>query len=553
MLNQPNMTYPNASWNVGVDFGTSFTNIYVGHGGSAEQLELEPLNVKVVDSPLDTRFTTLFEYFIPESFIPTEKPLPLSSIMTRRGSGQMNTIGKRQIIDGRIYIPNTSIQTKEEWIETDLKWMNIQANRLFLRHLILHVSATALKKGVNRINWLLSYPSSFSRRDRSNYAKSWNDIVHELSRTTGITHACSGDPSSSHYKTESLAVAQYFADREGHDLMYSTCIDMGGGTSDISVWESNKLIHQSSIQLAGRDLLSRFLELNPTFIEQYFNVPKSEWKGLTHGAFHSKLDVLLRWRSEQWLNDVRPTLTDQEEFQGLIQLTSLGMAGMYYYVGFVLKTLHKEGLYGRDEITPVYLGGNGSRLMHWLDSTGRFTRHSEINELLSRMLSCGSGFYDTEVLTRLSNNPKDEVACGLVLSDTRLSGLDRKVFDPMISGERCKVNDQTIEADGRLVIEEDVSKFQILELNQLIQFMYDYHIALNALKIGSIHPLNIYKRSLDPEDNSKLWSGTQRSLEKLISEGGLFEGDYTNIRVEPPFILCLKAMLHYLAIDWAER
>jgi len=553
LLKQPKIIYPNTTWKVGVDFGTSFTNIYVGRGGGgAAQLELTSLNLKIVDSPLDTRFTTLFEYFIPENFIPTEKPLPLSSIMTRRGSGQVSTGDKRQIIDGRIYIPNLSMRPIEEWIETDLKWTNIRSNRLFLRHLILHISALAMERGVNEIEWFLSYPSAFSRRDCNNYAKSWNDITQELSGSTGITHICSNDPSSSHYKTESLAVAQYFADQEGHDLMYSTCIDMGGGTSDISIWEGNQLLHQSSIQLAGRDLLSRFLKLNPAFIEHCFGTPKTEWHGLTDGAFHAKLDVLLRWESERWLNDVRPTFTDQEEFKGLIQLTSMGISGLYYYVGLLLKTLYEEELYGRAEITPVYLGGNGSRLLHWLDSTGHFARHSEINELLSRMLSCGSGFEDTEVITRLSNNPKDEVACGLVLSRTRLEGLDRKVKDPVIAGERCEVNGRMIEAGERLVIEEDVSSFRIPELNQLIKFMYDYHNALNALDIDSIYPLKGYKRSLDPADNSQLWRGTKRSLDKLIKEGS-FEGDFQKIRVEPPFILCLKAMLNHLANEWSGR
>jgi hypothetical protein len=552
LLKQPEIVYPNTSWKVGVDFGTSFTNIYVGRSGGAEQLTLESLNLKVVDSPLDTRFTTLFEYFIPENFIPSEKPLPLSSIMTRRGSGQRSKEGKRQIIDGRIYIPNLAIQPREEWIETDLKWTNIRSNRLFLSHLILHVSALALKKGVDRIEWFLSYPSAFSRRDCRNYAKSWNDLTHQLSATTGITHICSDDPGSDHYKTESLAVAQYFADQERHDLVYSTCIDMGGGTSDISIWESNKLIHQCSIQLAGRDLLSSFLELNPAFIESCFGTSQTEWRGLTHGAFHAKIDVLLRWESERWLNDNRPTLTDNENFQGLIRLTSIGIAGLYYYVGVLLKTLHEEGSYGRDEITPVYLGGNGSRLLHWLDSTGRFARHSEINELLSRMLSCGSGFEDTEVTTRLSENPKDEVACGLVLDTTRLEGLGRKVKDPIIAGESCTVNGKTVGPGERLVIEEDVTSFKIPDINQLIKFVYDYHLALSTLDIDSIRPLKGYKRSLDPSDNRQLWTGTRRSLDKLIKEGE-FEGSFQNIRVEPPFILCLKAMLNYLGSEWSGR
>jgi len=98
---------------------------------------------------------------------------------------------------------------------------------------------------------------------------------------------------------------------------------------------------------------------------------------------------------------------------------SLGMAGLYYYVGILLSALHQEDKYRRNLITPVYIGGNGSRLFHWLDDTERFGSYSEVNELFSRMLSLGSGFEDTEVRTQLSKKPGDEIACGLVLNHTQ--------------------------------------------------------------------------------------------------------------------------------------
>ena len=49
--------------------------------------------------------------------------------------------------------------------------------------------------------------------------------------------------------------------------MSTTCIDMGGGTSDISIWQNDKLLHQCSVQLAGRDLFSQFVEMNPKFLK----------------------------------------------------------------------------------------------------------------------------------------------------------------------------------------------------------------------------------------------------------------------------------------------
>jgi len=59
------------------------------------------------------------------------------------------------------------------------------------------------------------------------------------------------------FRTESLAIAQYFADKEDRNLIGSACIDLGGGTFDISIWQDNRLIHQCSIQLAGRNLSAK--------------------------------------------------------------------------------------------------------------------------------------------------------------------------------------------------------------------------------------------------------------------------------------------------------
>ena len=97
--------------------------------------------------------------------------------------------------------------------------------------------------------------------------------------------------------------------------------------------------------------------------------------------------------------------------------------------------LNKRKKYQSREITPVYIGGNGSRLLNWLAERGKFLPSSEVSDLLSQMLTKGSGFEDRILeKTRLSQRPKDEVACGLVLGRTRLTGLGKKTKDPLIAG-----------------------------------------------------------------------------------------------------------------------
>ncbi|MDZ8024842.1 MAG: hypothetical protein RMX65_031360 [Nostoc sp. DedQUE01] len=553
LLKTPEKIQPTGKWKVGVDFGTSFSNVYINRNGTVEPLPLQNLHLKVTDVQADTRNPVLFEYFIPESFIPAEKPLPLSSVLTKRGSKSGVDVGKeRPIYDGRIYIPDFSkFKPEEDWIETDLKWKNLTLNRLFLKHLALHITALAAKKGVSQINWSLSYPSAFSKNDTTRYTQNWHDLTAELQAKTGIKHFSPELDNLEHLRTESLALAQYFADQEDYNLVNATCIDLGGGTSDISIWQNNNLIHQCSIQLAGRDLFSQFLELNPKFLEQRLEIKQGDWQGLEQGNFNAKLDVFMRWESEKWLKTKRSFVEEEADFQGLLRLIAMGFAGLYYYVGTILGVLYDEKKYTINEITPVYIGGNGSRLLHWLAIGGRFDRHSEVNQLLSRMLSQGSSFPDTEEITRLSTKPKDEVACGLVRERTKLQGLTRKTKDPIISGEDCEVNGQPISWKERLELDGNIEKFHVPEeMLQLRNFLDQFNLALKELEVDGLTPLPGYQPSQGIEANQRLWRDTYKELTRVTLE---IKGDAKNIRPEPPFILGLKALMRVLGKEWAGK
>jgi hypothetical protein len=558
LLRTPEETKLLADWKVGVDFGTSFTNVYINQREVAQPLPLENLHLKITDVQIETRLPVLFEYFIPEDFIPPEKPLPLSSVLTTRGKSvdslENVSIGQADpLYDGRIYVPNQAavFNPQDHWIETDLKWQNFVHNRLFIEHLALHISALAAKKGIGQIQWSLSYPSAFSSGDKTRYNQAWREITSALESTTGITQLCPEMDTLEFFRTESLAVAQYFADEERHDLVYSTCIDMGGGTSDISVWENNNLLHQCSVQLAGRHILSQFLDMNKDFLDVIFG-SSAGYQGLKEGKFNAKLDVLLRLEGENWLKGKRAFLADNPEFQGLLRLIALGTSGLYYYVGTLLGTLYQEGKYTRSEITPVYIGGNGSRLLHWLAIGGQFDRHSDVNELLSRMLSKASGFRDTGVISSLSQRPKDEVACGLVRGATKLRGMDRKAIDPLIAGENCTINGIQVGWKDRIDFEDDIREFEIPSLTQLANFLHEFNHALRDIKIEGLSPMSAFSRDdgLEPRYEEALWRSTERTLTSMLLN---MKGDAKSIRPEPPFILGLKALMQVLGKEWSGK
>ena len=537
---------PNLTWIVGVDFGTSFTNVYYKVESQPKQLTFSSdMHLQVTQPKSETsRIETLYQYFIP----PGPQNLPISTVLTTKGNqGQT-----KPIFDGRIYIPEDSgfDPTNETIYKTNLKWLtsNILYNQLFLRHLALLITAEATKKHVKKIEWTISYPSAFSKNNKLQYERTWRDIIEELGNKTGIKHQCLPREKGNYLRLESLAFAHYFTEAEDKDLVYTTCIDMGGGTSDISIWQENKLIHQCSILLAGNLLFSQILKQKQRFINEQFNVNISDLaKQLKEELFYSKLDAILIREGQKWLREKREILEDNADLRDILQYSAIGIAGLYYYIGIILKALYIEGKINRTQITPVYIGGNGSRILNWLAVLGQFDENCDAYYLFSKMLSAGSSFKDTKEATWLSSQPKAEVACGLVL-DQRQTKLiipntsnNEGYYEDLIAGESCQVNGKSIEATSRLQLEVYNNDIRIQEINNLKLFIDAFHNALNELRVSNIAPLQEYNHANSRE---KLWKDIKRGVEADLSN---MTGQADNIRMEPPFILGLKSLLRILA------
>ncbi len=545
---------PNKTWTVGVDFGTSFTNVYYQINNVRDAVTLTPLHLQITQA--GGRFKILYDYFMWGQ----AKKFPLSSVLTIRGGKEEG----RPVLDGRVYIPKDvrEFDPTQDDIKTGLKWMpeNIAYNRTFLKHLALLITAEAAKNHVKKINWSISYPSAFSRSDKNLYKVTWQRIIEDLGKTTGIDHKWLdiGNP----YRTESLALAHYFADEEegkGKHLLYTTCLDMGGGTSDISIWENGVVIHQCSVQIAGRLLFSQFWKNRPDFLNQQFlNKPAykvdTDLSNIRDEPFFVKLEGLLAAEGSQWLERNRTLMDDDPDLQTIVQLSTLGISGLYYYIGLVLRALDVEKKYTRKLNTPVYIGGNGSRILNWLDLSGRFSPDSEASLLFSRLLSKASGFENKKVPTVLSSKPKAEVACGLVLDQSKTKNLSSTGLqdddEVIFAGEDCEVNGVAFGWQDRL----DLTQFERIESFKLVgsddeevglanlqKFLEDFQQAFKELKITSIKPLRQYD---DAQWRSSLWTTVKDSVESNLRN---LEGrNSEDVSVEPPFILGLKALLKEL-------
>jgi serine/threonine protein kinase len=542
------------TWVVGVDFGTSFTNVYVNCKGKAEPLQLENLHLKITASNVETRQPVLFESFIPEVFVPSNKPLPLANVLTHLGA--TGNEKKRVLYDGRIYVPDRiNFHPESNHLETDLgfKWSTI--SRLFLEHLVLMVSALAAKARVQEIQWSISYPSAFSQLDINTYARLWQNLTGDLQQHTGINHVCP-EMGENAFCTDSLAVAQYFVDREEYSLVNGICIEIGATKSDISIWQDNTVTHQCLIKFGGHNLLHHLLKQRPVLIARWFKRPTEEWSDLVEDKLNAKIDSLLYHESERFLIDVPDILDYDRDFQGLIQLMAIGTAGMHYYIGLILKALASEGKYVSIEIPSVYIGGHSSRLLDWI-ATGVFTDYSGINELCKRMIADSSGLTENDSVIRNSRRPGDEVACGLVLNKSKLKGLkSRDIKDPLIAGENCRINGQNVGFDQRMsVAGDDITLIEAPpQLDRLIDFINSFNEGIKDLGIEEeIKPFSQYRKDsgLEAGYSEELFDKTMTELRSTLIN--INNGDGEQLQVEPPFILGLKALMKVLAREWSGK
>ena len=95
-------------WQVGVDFNSSFTNVYlkINNREVTQPLELKNLQLQITNTSLENRLNALFEYFIPELFqlVSDSKPLPIASVLTTRGKDPNNYQNLSPILDVRFIL-----------------------------------------------------------------------------------------------------------------------------------------------------------------------------------------------------------------------------------------------------------------------------------------------------------------------------------------------------------------------------------------------------------------------------------------------------------------
>lgn len=526
---------------IGVDFGSSSTNVFL------KEVHTEPERVIFNDNSLNiTAISAETKDDFYKNFLPgKEVCAPFLSVFHDFLSNKKDM---KALLDGHIYFPDRpqDFDAVMVGMMTDLKWGTPEERRrarTFLEQGCLQCAAEAVIRGAAEISWRFSFPTALSAAEKDSFISHWKSIVDDNHKLTGISHKQDELP----YHSESIAAARYFANN--NDIRAAlprgaVFIDVGGSTSDISVWgRSNELMMQTSLQFAGRDifaypLLEKTGLLEALISSEELSVLNRENLKKNRMAFCAQLDAIISTRSDMIMKKL-PQYSGETTMKGLKQLMGLAFSGLIYYVGLIIKSFPGRQKY-IETLPNIYFGGNGSRLLHWL-SSGDFTEDSAYNRLLKSIFIESYGASKKKNFEiKISPEPKAEVACGLVMDETPLT-YSNDIEGCFISGESF-TGESDKNYDWQTKITPGIIRSGIKLTSKQEQFR-------NFLEVFDVNagPLGI----LQTEANDAILEKTRDQVNTKISS--MKPQKESEMRIEPLFILELKEFLKLKVREWARK
>lgn len=553
------------TWTVGIDFGTSSTTVYRNNEQNRpERIEFATHLLQVTNS--SQRGALLYDDFLP----PENQETPFFSLFQQFNDDE----SEESLLGGHIYfLDDYQKFSGKENIVSNLKWSfeprDLKRTRIFLKQLCLQCAAEAVRAEIGQINWRFSYPLSFTDLNRQQFENNWNTVVSDCQEATGLQQQVVTPAQS-----ESVAIAKYFAttlqdETDPGVFRNAVCIDIGGETSDIAIWQDYELCWQTSLRFAGRHLFSNLLRENLNFLqtlgadEEGIELLRDELPNRGYQAeatptavmnpqessesdidsnFHARADALIQEQAGRWLQIFGRDLIADSEARGFIQLIATGIAGLLYYVGLVLRHLAAQKNLNFDPQMPsIYIGGNGSNILHWVGLIEGNTDFRNANDCTRRLKqvvldTSGSEENDHRALS-ISRLPKEEAAFGLVVEGP-VDDLETVDID-ILAGEAFTEDGNNCQLTELLTADRFTNRLRIdSELRQIGNFIKIFNDRLGE-RTGRLTDLNDNeKKRICDIVNDDLTKRRQKSSEDIV--------------VEPLFILALKELLTERAQQWRK-
>jgi hypothetical protein len=415
---------------------------------------------------------------------------------------------------------------------------------------------------VRDINFFFSYPTAFGPGARDDFCNRVGGIIRLLGEETGITLKFSD---KENLLTESIAAAYYFNHMNPRQTVFF-CIDIGGGSTDASIWIKTKHLFQTSIHFASHDMFIRPLSRLVSIPSVFKAITTEDFTDGIHtmlsGSSLSKeiTDDKLKFLIETVLFEYyTPLITrlhdmkgqDEEAFKIFRYCVLITYSGLVYYLANIIAslfTIKDENRRIDNDISEIIMGlsGKGSKLTDWIKSYCAII-YDEAENLIKEKTSLS-----IKITPEFSpETAKTETAIGMICA---LDGDGRRknaatITKPdvyMGSGIIMKKGSEERALNGGDFVDMYGDQFYSSPKELKMEFDKDlgeldlfitFFNKITAKTANEMPPIEI-----DNYNKSKraLWNKIKQEAANVLGEG----------RLEPPFILMLKVFLEEYAEEY---
>jgi hypothetical protein len=445
-----------ADWNIGVDFGTTSTTAYYTinnddtppdfiqllkeykwvEGSEEPEFSKQESDMSILcNSGEKSDLNYLDCYFIDKQCLGQKSYTTTYEVMENSNGGE------NAIFDiGRIFWHNyenfksvNTIQGRYNQLHTNIKWEKERTfAEKYLSQLMTQIVYHAATREARNINLFFSYPTAFGLNNKGEFQNTLISIRDALKRNTGIDIRFVPEDN---LLTESIAAAYYFKNQNPNKQVF-LCVDIGGGTSDISIWIRTKYVFQSSIRFASRDMfvepLKKLLE-RKSVMEVVRTTNNSDGiytmlsrVGTNNQIADDKIKFLIETVLFEYYDKFKNRLSkltgeDEEAYLNFKRYVMVAYSGLVYYIANIIaELLVTDNSIKRipDDIVQIVFGlsGKGSKLTDWIEVYCPFI-YEEAQKLIqenTKTFANQEGRSIQLLKQHAGKNAKTETAYGLI-------------------------------------------------------------------------------------------------------------------------------------------
>lgn len=431
----------------------------------------------------------------------------------------------------------------------NLKWLHLNQNNnnqrveMYIKQLLMLCKNKVLMTKGNLVNtkiiWL--FPTSMTYNQR----KQFNDIwAKQFEECFGVV------PNSTNFSSvpESLAPFYYYINRGGelNQTKPTVSIDIGGGTTDVTIFEENRPTLLTSFRFAGEDIFGDGYSNNINnngFIKKFYGVIKKKLTDNTHIAVEelSVLDTIYQKNNSvdviNFLFSLKENynLTKNQvdvDFETLLKENQdIKIIFLLFYSSIIYHIAQLMHFNGKDIPKTILFSGTAAKSLNILDS-GQDRFKKLLNLIFNKVYSSN----DSSIEIKLDKSPKILTAKGAIYANTNYD------IDELIKTYLGQALDKSsAEKVNYSAIDNNITDNVIENLNSYYELLDELNTELNFNNSFGISSKSYSLFKSERNNNSKDY------LLKGIDNRKIDVVDANESIDEPLFFYPLKGFINELA------